>query len=54
MKVVQTIDSNAASLTIREYSCPKGHIFIGQEELLDEIHKLRDALKGDNDVRKID
>jgi hypothetical protein len=50
MKVVQTIDSTAASITIREYLCKEGHTFIGQEELLDEVEKLRDVLKGDTNA----
>lgn len=52
MKVIQTMDSTAASLTIREYDCPNKHTFIGQEELLDQVDKLREIMKGDIDVTK--
>jgi hypothetical protein len=44
MNVAQTIDSSVSPLTIREYQCSKGHRFIGQEELVDDMEELREKI----------
>jgi len=36
MKITNRISSDKIAMDIRKYECSKGHIFVGQEELLDD------------------